>query len=257
MPCGKRACSICHVNVARDWLRVFTENLGAYSGTIALATLTAPGESVLPRDNAGRCLPQQLADWAADLDRRWTLLHQAAQLATYRDVGRRANVLLRVWELQPKRGAPHCHPVLGTSSPSELHAAQRYVIHLRRLSRSHGFGRVHSWAEMRRENLTEMDGLRAGRYVSSYFTSGEGGKLAVRESFSSPYLPARPLWVSARLTCETGVTRRNLRRVRHVWVWLNRQEGHPRFAPRWFRHDAEYAGYQRCVATLAANRPPP
>jgi hypothetical protein len=256
-PCGKRTCSHCHVNVARDWLRVLTVNVGTYGGTVALATITAPGESVLPRDSAGRCLPQQLREWSLDLPVRWTRLHQAAQQATERECGRRANVLVRVWELQPKRGAPHAHPVIGTNTPAELAAAQRYVIHLRRLARAHGFGRVHSWRRMRQENLTEMSGSRAAVYLSSYLVSGEGGKLSVRESFASPYLPTRVLWVTPRLTAQTGVTRRNLRRVRHVWVWLNRQNGHTNFAPRWFRRDAEYHSYRLCVATLAAGRAPP
>jgi hypothetical protein len=228
--------------VARDWRRVAFANLEAYAGPVRLTAITAPGDAVLPRDSKGRCLPGPLEEWVATMGERYSRLRDAAYRATVRELGHGPTLLFRAWELQPKRGAPHVHPVLGVATAIERLAAAVFVGHLARLAPAYGFGFVE-----RKELVLPPE--RAAAYLSSYLCTGKGGKLTVQEGFRSGLLGARPLWCSPKLTTRTGCTRRNLRRIRHLWAYC---QGYCD-APAWWEDEVER---DRVLALIAAtNRP--
>lgn len=227
-PCKRRTCGPCSPLVARDWRRVFFANLEAYGGPVRLTAITAPGDEVLPRDRNGRCLRAPLEEWCSTMGERYSRLRDAAYRATKRELGRGPTLLCRAWEEQPKRGAPHVHPVLGVATPIERLAAAVFVRHLDRLAGVYGFGFVE-----RKELILPPE--RAAAYLSSYLCTGKGAKLTVQEGFRSGLLGARPLWCSPRLTTRTGCTRRNLRRLRHLWAYC---QGFCE-APAWWEIEAE------------------
>lgn len=195
---------------------------------VVMVTVTPPGADVLPWDEAWcsdrgphrhsgsagcRIQPAALSRWHESLTRRWAQLHQAAQLAAQRQVGRRAAYVTRAVEPQ-KRGAAHLHPVLVVGTPDEYAAAVAYAENLSRLARDHGFGFVDT-------KLEWWQGSAAAAYLSSYFVGGKGRKAQLHEAFVQlSGFVARPLWVAPRLTQASGVTMGRLRRVRLLWAVL-------------------------------------
>jgi hypothetical protein len=232
-----------------DWRRAFSENFSAYSGSIVMLTLTAPGQDVLPFRRGTRvCEDGPLDAWCRTYERRWSRLHEAAQLHTYRRAGSRANLLGLAWELQ-QRGAPHVHPVIGTGTPREMRAAQVYRNYLAGNHGAYGFGTAATWAESPRFEHP----AQASRYLAGYLTVTDGGRKSLAAAFRSGRMPRRPLYLSNRLTTLTGVTLRNLRRHRHVFMWKQGEASEPLW---WGSDERGMWSYVLCSCTLAASRAP-
>jgi hypothetical protein len=116
----------------------------------------------------------------------------------------------RVWEMQ-SRGVLHAHVVVPCGSGIEKAAAEFYVAELHRLAGRYGFGFVDRKVEA-------MTARAAAAYLSAYFVSGKKNKLQLHESVMAPSMPRSIVDVSTRLTQHTGVTMRELRFRRFVWV---------------------------------------
>jgi hypothetical protein len=230
--CKRRACPVCGPRWARDWQRVLGVNLEALGGPVATIAITGPGADRLPWDDdyclargirdLGRhrhsgvrgCRVQErpIREWCDTLSYRWQLLRQAARLATKREIGYAPPWLLaRVWEPQ-KRGVPHLHLVVPYGSFAERHAADVFRKHLARLVGEYDFGHVQG-------RLQPLEGREAARYLANYLAGRTGKKTSIRANIADPNLPRSLLWLTPRLTSETMVTMRTLRRARHLWAW--------------------------------------
>jgi hypothetical protein len=234
---------------AADWRRVLFDNLGQLDrltpgcplpGSAAMLTVTAPGArpvwdpatgeiicDALPWDLAWcahlgehRCSgktgcrvePYKAADWNRTADARWSKMHRAAGTATRRRFGPGALVMLdRVIELQ-KRGVKHVHPVFLTTTPRQRQAVEFYAKWLSERSARYAFGFVDRKVEPK-------PGKSAAAYGSSYIVTGKKGKLTLQESVQHPSMRrSRVIWMTPKLTGLTGVTMRELRFRRFVWV---------------------------------------
>lgn len=230
--CKRRSCPFCGPRWARDWGRVLAVNLTHVGGPVATLAITGPGRERLPWDeehcrrrgvgprhvHSGKrgCRAEQrpVRVWCETLSYRWQLLRQAARIATKRELGYAPPwVLARVWEPQ-KRGVPHLHLVLPYGTWQEMHAADVFRKHLARLAADYDFGRV-------QPKLRAIEGREAARYVASYLAGRSSRKSSIRENIADPTLPRSLLWLTPRLTRETLVTMRTLRRARHLWAALD------------------------------------
>ena len=239
--CKRRSCLFCGPRWARDWRRVLAVNLEATGGAVATIAITGPGAERLPWDEhycrvvRGRgphkhsgprgCRVQERAvrEWAETLSYRWRLLRQAARIATKRELGEAPPwVLARVWEPQ-KRGVPHLHLVVPYETWREKRAADCFRRHIARLAREYDFGGVQG-------KLAPIEGKEAARYVANYLAGRTAKKSSIRDNISDPNLPRSLLWLTPRLTRETFVTMRTLRRARHVWAWADGRCELPVFA---------------------------
>jgi hypothetical protein len=148
--------------------------------------------------------------WNEKSLRWWSKLHEAAQEATRRAVGRRAFIVFKIPEVH-KRGLRHWHLLFGYTSPGERAAADRYLAELRKRAPRYGFGHV---LPPRRRRAGSGAGAA---YFASYFVSGKGGKLSVAEAVRSPVMKGVSIYVSPRLTKRSGCTMRSLRCKRFLW----------------------------------------
>lgn len=225
-------------------------NLEHYGGRVWMITVTAPGADVLPWDESGEYVQWDKGQaWNRTAQRRWTELHRWAMQAVKRELGTAPRSLVRVWQMQ-KRGVLHLHLVFGAETEDELRLARYYVGKLRERTREFGFGYVDAidrpWRkDGKRGGLMEA-GTAAG-YLSRYL--GESSQLV--QAVELEQGPRRLVWVSNRLTAETGCTMQGLRRARYMHVLWN----YPRAAifqlqavgrlPAWFRDRAELATVMR------------
>jgi hypothetical protein len=225
---------------------VLEHNLAATGGAVCTIAITAPGADVLPWDEhycfvvkgcnpathrhngkrGCRCEAQALNVWCETLSWRWTKLREAARLATKRALKERwgegfapAWIMARVWEPQ-RRGAPHLHLVLPFETDRDRLAAWEFLAQLRRLGKGYGFGRIQQ-RDGKGPDLQPLDAAEAARYLASYLTGRTGKKSSIRENIADSRLPRSLLWLTPRLTRETLVTMRSLRRARHLWASLD------------------------------------
>jgi hypothetical protein len=220
---------VCGLIWAKDWRRVLFRNLSAPGVRVALASVTPPGQERLPYDtrvcahlgphkhgkrHGCRVDVDALAQWSYDLSRHWKRLHNAARNATRRGLSECLPLACRVWEPQ-SRGPGHVHLVFLLRRPGDLAIVKRYLAEVARLASRHEFGFP---GEKEGVSLQVMAGDRAAAYLSSYFVTGKGGKATLQENARNPFLPHLLIWLSPRLTRETHVTMRNLRRCRHLWA---------------------------------------
>jgi hypothetical protein len=227
--CKKRTCSICGLGWAKDWRVVLFANLKHVGCPVMFSAVTPPGRQRLPYDerhcahlgphrHSGqlgcRIDPDALAQWSADICRRWKRLHNAARNAVKRRYGRCLPLLLRAWEPQ-KRGAAHMHPVFALATPDDVRLGAAYFDELARLAPHHDFGFVGGKLGVSRHI---MAGERAAAYLSSYFVRGRGEKSTLSENARNPHLPRMLIWVNPGVTRETGVTMRSRRRRRQLWA---------------------------------------
>lgn len=220
---------MCGLVWAKDWRVVLFANLKHVGCPVMFSALTPPGQDRLPYDerhcshlgphaHSGRrgCRidSDALAQWSADISRRWKRLHNAARNAVKRRHGRCLPLLLRVWEPQ-KRGAAHMHPVYAVATPQDVRLGAAYFEELGRLAPQHGFGFVG-----RKGGVSQhlMAGERAAAYLSSYFVRGKAKKATLSENARNPYLPRMLIWLAPTVTRETGVTMRSRRRCRQLWA---------------------------------------
>lgn len=228
-PCKKRTCEICALTWAKDWRRVLFANFKEAAPMIALSAVTPPGQDKLPYDErycahlgphdhgkeyGCRIEEEALRAWSYDISRRWKRLHNAARNATKREGGRCLPLLARVWEPQA-RGAAHVHLVFALAEPDDERIARLYFKQLARLAPKHGFGFV---GEKKGVSMKIFAAERAAAYLSSYFVRGSKEKATLQENARNPYMPHLLIWVSPKLTKLTGITMRNLRRLRHLWA---------------------------------------
>ena len=123
-------------------------------------------------------------------------------------------LLTRVWEPQA-RGAAHVHPVFALTEPDDARIAFLYFEQLARLAPMHGFGFV---GTKKGSSVKTLSGERAAAYLASYFVRGAKEKATLQENARNPYMPHLLIWVSPKVTKLTGITMRNLRRVRQLWA---------------------------------------
>lgn len=238
--CKRRNCPVCGPRWARDWQRNLTVNLEHHGGPVAMIAITGPGQDRLPWDedwcrsrglgerhkHSGkrgcRVETKALEDWCALLQWNWQRLRQAARLACKRELEHKigegnpaavpAWVMARVWEPQ-KRGVPHLHLVVPYGTFDEKRSADCFRKHLARLATKYDFGAVQG-------KLAPIEGREAARYVANYLAGRSGKKSSIRENIADPRMPRSLLWLTPRLTRETLVNMRTVRRARHLWAHL-------------------------------------
>jgi hypothetical protein len=245
--CKSRLCPRYGPIWAGDWRRVLFENLGALGegqgglgGCAVMLALTAPGATPVwdketgevicegmpwdeshcahrgPHKHSGklgcRADVYKATQWNLTADERWSQLHRRAATAVRRKYGKDALVLLvRAKELQ-KRGLIHWHPVLLATTPVQRVAVKQYRNLLAEWAPLYGFGFVS-------QKLKPQSAKAAAAYLSSYFVVGKKEKAQLQESVTHPALrKGRLLWMTPRLTQRTGITMRELRFRRYVWM---------------------------------------
>jgi hypothetical protein len=115
-----------------------------------------------------------------------------------------------------QRGVWHVHEALQAKSALDVQWSRMAVRFMARESRRYDWGNVNRNPLRKAAAGVGRDGVLAARYLArntaGYLTENAGGVV----------LPGRRLrsYVSRRLTAETGVTMRNLRRVRYLVVVL-------------------------------------
>lgn len=224
---------------AGDWRRVLFDNRSAADALVgdgmprgldvkaAMLAVTAPGAESLPwneRDcrslgphkhsgKLGCRVDARAADeWNRTMDKRWSQLHRRAATEVRRRLGNDSVVLLtRGIELQ-HRGVKHAHPVLLAATPKQRAGAAAYRDRLEILAPKYGFGFVS-------QKLRPQHVKAAAAYLSSYFVTGKREKAQLQHTVQHPAMrKSRLLWMTPRLTTLTGVTMRELRFRRYIWV---------------------------------------
>jgi hypothetical protein len=268
--------------------------LAAYGKRVVLVTITAPGDDVLPWDEAhcrhprggehsGKrgCRVEQSTAREFNATASWRLaaLRRAATVYAERATGTRPRFLDRAWEAQ-RRGVAHWHGVYGADTPAELEAVALLVERLKASAHEYGWGFVD--AKGRKRNDPRARGKRvvvagvelrliapedAARYLASYLAGRSAHKASMRTAVMSPEMrslidgvtirrQSLPLWwLSPTLTKLTLVTMRTLRRARHLWAEL---KGVADVGPSWrdARDAITAALVLRTVFGRKANAPP-
>lgn len=200
--CRRRDCRGCGRWWSQDQREKLKRNLGSVAGHMALVTITAPGQDVLPWDGY-RVYDYVLKPWNQSAPARWRELHKAAAKRAQREA-RRLNtqwaVLAQVWQEQ-KRGALHRHAVVPMATVEQRAVSKVYVDALHALAVRNGFGFVDRKLELRSPE-------RCSAYIARYVSS----ELAMCRQ-----LPGHVVEVNRRLTSRTGVTVRSLRAERRLW----------------------------------------
>jgi hypothetical protein len=200
--------------------------------------VTAPGVGALPWDESVcdwrgahqhdgkrgcRCREAELAAWHEASEKNWSRLLQAVQLRLTREFGRRAPVIVRVWEPQ-ERGAWHLHVVVSVKAEAGEVVAKQFGAHLEAHARRLGFGDVLGFGLADRSGRINRKvyakGRSTGRYLAGYFVSDPtSGKPSLLESVRNVrWTPRRVAWVSPKLTARSGITMRVMRLSRRWWA---------------------------------------
>jgi hypothetical protein len=153
--CRRRTCPGYGPIWAGDQRRKLFENLDAYEGAaVRLGALTAPGKLLLPWDldhcrllGDHRCSgelgcrvnPDLAKAWNDTASEHWSRLNRTAYQRVQRELGLKAWVLARVFEMQ-HRGVLHVHPVLAYGTYAERRAADRYLDLVDELAPHYDFG---------------------------------------------------------------------------------------------------------------------
>jgi hypothetical protein len=150
--------------------------------------------------------------WNRTADGRWSKLHRRARERVVRSYGKQSVVLLtRVIEVQA-RGVKHYHPVLLATTPRQRAAVQAYRNALADLAPAHGFGFVS-------EKVKPQEATASAAYLSAYLITGKKEKAQLQHSVQHPAMrKSRVVWMTPRLTQQTGVTMRELRFRRFVFA---------------------------------------
>jgi hypothetical protein len=212
--------------------------MDVHAGPHVSFVVTAPGADRLPWDEtlcgwrgphrhdgrAGcRCSAPELGAWHEHAEENWTRLLQVVQQRIDREFGRRAPVIVRVWEPQ-ERGAWHLHVVVSVKGGGGEVVALRFGAHLRSEAGRLGFGDVLGFGLVDRSGRINRKvyskGRSTGRYLAGYFvddpTSRKPSLLeSVRQAW---WTPRRVAWVSPKLTARSGITMRVMRLSRRWWA---------------------------------------
>jgi hypothetical protein len=181
-------------------------------------------------DRGCRVVRDLAQEWNEEASERYARMWKAASIEAdrwLRRLGYRGQLPRRVanaWAPQ-KRGVWHVHEALPAANARELQWSRLVVTCIAQHSRRYGWGNVDRNPLRRAASATAADATYAARYLAR----NAAGYLAANVDAAS--LPGRALrsYVSRRLTSKTGVTIRNLRRVRYLFVLL--REGLP--LPHW------------------------
>lgn len=182
-----------------------------------MVTVTAPGDDRLPRRPDGMCEISPLAEWCSTMMERWHGLRNRSRWRALRS-GSGLVVLSYVWQLQ-KRGAPHLHIVVPAGVTGQKFA---YAVKDSAAEFDFGFVDIRSGGEF---------AVAAASYVSRYLVRDlelTGGEYA-------QFLPSRPAYINRELCRKAGVGIAVARKVRHLWVYANRDDeiGVPKFVNDW------------------------
>lgn len=212
-----------------DWAWTLRNALAAFPGPVCLVTITAPGADVLPYGPDGRTVDSlALSEWCSTMMERWHSLRDSSAKSAKRSMNSDSVpvVLAYVWQLQTRQ-APHLHLVVSAAPLGRTFAGA-----LKIRASDYGFGFV---------DIKTVTGsaLAVGVYLSRYLTRDLEG------SEGAKYLPARPAYVSRRLCRRAGVGIAVARKLRHLWVFANRDSsiGVPKFASDW-QESATYYWYR-------------
>ena len=170
-----------------------------------------------------RCSGAELAAWHEQAEENWTRLLQVVQQRIDREFGRRAPVIVRVWEPQ-ERGAWHLHVVVSVKGAGSEVVALRFGAHLRseagrlRFGDVLGFGLADRSGRINRKVYAK--GRSTGRYLAGYFVDdATSRKPSLLESVrEARWTPRRVAWVSPKLTARSGITMRVMRLSRRWWA---------------------------------------
>lgn len=229
--CRSRRCSGYSHVWAGDQRQKLFRNLEAFGGKVLISAVTAPGSEQMPWDESicsrlrehkhtgslgCRVESAAATRWNDQAPDMWRRLHRRAYQETVAKFGPGSVFLLaRVFELQA-RGLLHVHPVLAYESAVQMAGARAYLKRLAELASSYGFGFVDSDPNM----VKPMSAENAAAYLSSYFVNGGRGKAALWESVRSSAMPRSIIYVSTKLTLQTGCTMRMLRLKRALYyLW--------------------------------------
>lgn len=236
-----------------DAARLLRTNVSAYGGPVWLVTVTAPGADVLPWDGV-RVELQAAHDWNATAGDRWSELHRRARQVVRRS-GHDVVIIGGAWQMH-RRGVLHLHLILGFALGPDRAAAWSYVNALRARTAAHGFGFVDA---RDRDGKAGRSGVfehpeRAAGYLTRYLTQSS-------QFLGALGLPARPrrlLWVTRRMTQQTGCTMGRLRRARYLYVIRSGRSVIARAGglPEWFRDARELAAVSALLAAPGGARAP-
>jgi len=194
-----------------DYRRVLLSALALQEGSVALVTITPPGNAELQAFDS-------IEQWNRTAARRWKRLDQRAKGRMRRAGVPLPRLLARVAQRQ-KRGLDHLHLPFQCVTPADRHSLKVYVAHLKELHLEYGFGFVDDPFKMRKSkagstrNMVFEVALGAGVYLCGYLT--ESPQLVAL--LNAPDASFRPLWVTPALTMRSGVTCTRLRRVRFAF----------------------------------------
>jgi hypothetical protein len=213
--------------------------IDGYGGEAVLLTITAPGAEVLPWD--GDQVERQAARaWNLAAPKQWSAMHRRLAVVLAR-CGLKPNLLAYAWAFQ-KRGVLHLHLALGAQTAAEAYAAKVYGQLLKGDRERSEAARVagkdgpvdleRGWAKEWGFGFIDVQPMRRGsRGLASYLAKyvckdGVSGRPELAETVDHSDVPARPIYISRRLTGATRCTMRNLRLRRYYWrAWACRQTG--------------------------------
>lgn len=207
-----------------DWVWTMREALAAYDQPVVLVTITAPGADVLPFGPDGlTCAHEPLSEWCSTMMERWHLLRDYCAKSVKRRSrsGLAPAVLAYVWQLQTRQ-APHLHLIVSAAGQGRTFAAA-----LKEHAGDYGFGFVDI-------KTGTGSALAVASYVSRYLLRDVENR--------SVYLPSRPAYVNRRLARKAGVGIAVARKIRHLWVYANRDSavGVPHFTNDWVESATYY-----------------
>jgi hypothetical protein len=228
-----------------DYRRVLLSALDTVDHSVALITITPPGDVALPPSEDG------YRRWNRAAARRWAKLDRRAK-GRLRRHGLRLRPLARVAQRQ-RRGLDHVHLVVALEHAGDRMALAAYVAHLKELGPEYGFGFIDDpmrrrWnrAKTAKRDMVFESASIAGRYLCRYLAESE----QLASMISAGDHSFRPLWVSPLLTQASGVTVRRLRRVRHAYFVVKaREQG------SWPTHPVWWGDLRERRAILSLLRP--
>jgi hypothetical protein len=191
-------------------------------------------------------------EWNESASERYARMWKGASVEAdrwLRRLGYRGQLPRRVanaWAPQ-QRGVWHVHEALPGGTAMEIQWSRLVVAYVDRHSRRYGWGNIDRNPLRRAVAAAAQDGTQVARYLAR----NVAGYLV--ENVEGASLPGRALrsYVSRRLTSKTGVTIRNLRRVRYLFVVL--REGLP--LPQWSEADLELV-WRLLASGVVATRGP-
>jgi hypothetical protein len=240
-----------------DEYRKFLDNIRAH-GRVVLISVTGPGDDVLPRVN-GYVVGTYAYGWNLTASARYARLWKAATLSANRLVrsqgykGRPITRVAVVWALQ-KRGVWHVHEALPFATPVERAWSRqvgRFIDNVRKREQRMDGRERWTLLELERRfgqplkgfygfGFVDTNPLRHGATGAAYADGAIAAAYLARniagylsENIAAESAVGRRLlsYVSRRLTTTTGVTIRNLRRARFIYVCLRDSLPLPDWSP--------------------------